>query len=331
MALPSASLGTLPSMSMPFHLPVNEVRKEPKAWEKILLGMLGAGTSALVGQAVSNLMSQDKAAEFGQTPKTGFSKILQGPQVSEQEAHRLRQDKLERDKMASGERRDRMNTDLKKTEMNQNATRNFRAAEIDMERIMAGIQGANLDREVEVENLRNQAAARKLEGLITELNSRRQGKVADAQVENLGAETELRRVQAANEADPTLRLRKLRQLSQEPDTTHGKVIVPEDELTTLGQISQGMGQQVQATSGNVDPIKDLLMSGVSEEEIVRQLDPNALTPRQQQVQNIAASRAAQEEAAAAELERKVNQIRLRLMGNLPGVLPGTLPGEYGGL
>lgn len=76
MALPSAQLGQLPSMQVPFYTPVVPVSKEPKAWEKALLSILTNTAANVVSRGVENFMQPD----YAETPRTGFSKFWSGPQ-----------------------------------------------------------------------------------------------------------------------------------------------------------------------------------------------------------------------------------------------------------
>lgn len=92
MSLQSAPLGQLPSMSMPYSIPRYE--KGPSLWEKALGALLvnAAGTAA--DKATANVMSSDNAAEFGQTPRTGFGRLLD-PVVGDKEAAQLREQRFQ--------------------------------------------------------------------------------------------------------------------------------------------------------------------------------------------------------------------------------------------
>lgn len=89
-ALPSAQLGSMPSLNVPSYIPTTVVQKEPKAWEKALLAILTQAGGAVANRGVENAMSQEYAPEFGKTPTTGFSKFLFGPTTGERQALQLR-------------------------------------------------------------------------------------------------------------------------------------------------------------------------------------------------------------------------------------------------
>ncbi len=96
MALPTAQLGTMPSLNMPAYIPTTTVTKEPKAWEKALLAIVANAGSQILGQGVSNAMQQDFAAQNGETPTTGVSKFFSGPRVTrgDNEARQMLKAKL---------------------------------------------------------------------------------------------------------------------------------------------------------------------------------------------------------------------------------------------
>lgn len=89
-ALPSAQLGSMPSLNVPSYIPTTVIQKEPKAWEKALLAILTQAGSAAANQGVQNAMTQDYASEFGKTPTTGFSKLLSGPTIDTRQAMQMR-------------------------------------------------------------------------------------------------------------------------------------------------------------------------------------------------------------------------------------------------
>lgn len=88
MALPTAPLGQLPSIQMPFSIPTYE--KGPSILEKALGALLVNVASGVAQHGTENLMSRDYAGEFGETPTKGFGRLL-GPKVGENEAKQRRQ------------------------------------------------------------------------------------------------------------------------------------------------------------------------------------------------------------------------------------------------
>lgn len=87
MALPTAPLGQLPSMNMPYAIPTYD--KQPSIWEKALASFLVSAAGGVASRGAENVMSRDNASEFGERNATGFSRLL-GPNVSDQEAQQRR-------------------------------------------------------------------------------------------------------------------------------------------------------------------------------------------------------------------------------------------------
>jgi len=87
MALPTAQLGQLGTMSMPYSIPTYE--KGPSIWEKALASFLVSAAGQAAEKGTENLMSRDYASEFGEDPAKGFGRLM-GPKVGEREAVRRR-------------------------------------------------------------------------------------------------------------------------------------------------------------------------------------------------------------------------------------------------
>lgn len=92
MALPSAQLGSMSSLSGPSYVPtVVLAPKEEKYWKKALASILTQVAAGAATQGLTNTMQRDNAAEFGETPATGWDKVWQGPKVDKNEAVRRRE------------------------------------------------------------------------------------------------------------------------------------------------------------------------------------------------------------------------------------------------
>ncbi len=87
MALPTAPLGQLPSMNMPYSIPRYE--QPASIWEKALASFLVNAAGGAATRGVENVMSKDYATQFGEKPATGFSRLL-GPNVGAEEARQRR-------------------------------------------------------------------------------------------------------------------------------------------------------------------------------------------------------------------------------------------------
>lgn len=95
MALPTAPLGQLPNMSMPYSIPTYD--KGPSIWEKALASFLVNAAGGAAQQGVDNVMSRDYAGEFGETKAGGLSKLINGPQVRADDAKIRRQQAFTRE------------------------------------------------------------------------------------------------------------------------------------------------------------------------------------------------------------------------------------------
>lgn len=91
MSLPTAPLGELPSMNMPYSIPTYD--KGPSLWEKALSAFLVNAAGGVAQRGAENVMSRDHAAEFGEKPATGFSRLL-GPRVDDATAKQRRQNEF---------------------------------------------------------------------------------------------------------------------------------------------------------------------------------------------------------------------------------------------
>lgn len=102
MALPSAQLGSLASLNVPSYIPTTVVPKEQAMWKQLLMSVLAQTAGKVAGQGVENAMSRDSAAEFGQTPATGFDKLVSGPKVNERQATSLRAERSAKESQMRG-------------------------------------------------------------------------------------------------------------------------------------------------------------------------------------------------------------------------------------
>lgn len=100
MALPTAPLGQLPSMNMPYSIPRYE--QPASIWEKALASFLVNAAGGAASQGVENVMARDYAGDFGEKPATGFSKLL-GPKVGAQDARLRKGQQFEQSMQASSQ------------------------------------------------------------------------------------------------------------------------------------------------------------------------------------------------------------------------------------
>lgn len=99
MSLPTAQLGSLPSINLPNYVP-GPSYKPVNPWVQAITAMLAnAGTTAGEG-LVNNELSSDNAKEFGKQDATGWDRLLHGPAVSDKEAMQLRGQSADRENLA---------------------------------------------------------------------------------------------------------------------------------------------------------------------------------------------------------------------------------------
>lgn len=89
MALPTAPLGQLGNMSMPYSIPSYD--KGPSIWEKALAAFLVNAAGGVASRGTENLMSRDYAKEFGEKPAGTWGRLVGGPAVGEADAKQRRQ------------------------------------------------------------------------------------------------------------------------------------------------------------------------------------------------------------------------------------------------
>lgn len=89
MALPTAPLGQLPSMNMPYAIPTHD--RGSSIWEKALAAFLVNAAGGVAQQVVENAMARDFAPEFGEEKAGGLSKLISGPKVGKADASQRRQ------------------------------------------------------------------------------------------------------------------------------------------------------------------------------------------------------------------------------------------------
>lgn len=79
MALPTAPLGQLPNLNMPFQIPTYEVRR---GRDQVLTAFLAGLVQNLGAQAVDNVMTRD----FAEQPAGFWSKLVSGPKMNRAQA-----------------------------------------------------------------------------------------------------------------------------------------------------------------------------------------------------------------------------------------------------
>lgn len=212
MGLPTAQLGQMPNMQMPYNIPVQLYTKEPKAWEKLLMNIAGNVASAGITKGVENYMQPD----FAPTPATGMDKFLHGPTISQSRAQELDRQFSDTEKADAEARNQRLNRMVEMTGQNK-AEADRLAGLTNMANTQAGqLQMEGERNDMSAENLRSEAAHRRLQDLVAQRTANRQDKLTDAQTKDLEAQTKLRTVESKQKA------------TQDWIMRHGRVPRPED-------------------------------------------------------------------------------------------------------
>ena len=89
MALPTAQLGQLGTMSMPYSIPTYEVG--PSIWEKALGALLVNTATGAAQHGMDNVFAHDNAKEFGQAPASTWQRLLHGPTIDDRTATQRRE------------------------------------------------------------------------------------------------------------------------------------------------------------------------------------------------------------------------------------------------
>ena len=89
MALPSAQLGSMPSLGPLAPVPTQVIEKRVPLWQQLLSQIALQTAGAAATQGVGNVMERDYATEFGKTPAKGFDR-LRGATVDARQAEGLR-------------------------------------------------------------------------------------------------------------------------------------------------------------------------------------------------------------------------------------------------
>lgn len=185
MALPTAQLGQMPNMQMPFNIPVQTYTKEPKAWEKILLGIVGNVAAAGLEKGISNVMQPDYAPQ----PAGLAEKFMSGPTISGQRAAELDRQFADTERADAEARNQRLNRMVEMTGQNKARTLDTERQLLATEGEMGRLQKERSDTELDSARLTNQAAHNRLQDMVTQRDSIRQGRLTDAQTKHLGAQT----------------------------------------------------------------------------------------------------------------------------------------------
>lgn len=191
MALPTAQLGSMPSLNVPSYIPTVQISKEPKLWEKALMSMLANAGSAVVSQGVQNMMQPDYAPD----PATGLERFLHGPKINQARAGELDRQVIEQQRIDDANRQARLNRMVEMTGQNKVLANQAAQQTLSTENEIGNLMHQGAAEDTQSMQARQAVLDARVRRLQDEIANVRQGKVADAQIKNLTAETGLREEQ----------------------------------------------------------------------------------------------------------------------------------------
>lgn len=302
MSLPTAQLGQLPQMNLPYSR--QYYQKEPNIWQKALASFLVNAAGSVATKGADNAMSHDYAQEFDKTPASGLSRLL-GPTVSANDAQQMRQQQF-----VGGENTaDRQaRAGLADAEMANQGLRQDKQIQAGLdERDLADMNaGVRQDRALTAESQRTD---KDIEGrrILQQLEETAYNKRPDVQGRAAVDAATARKygVEADFQKSIMDTLAKSGKGGAQPQTSTGTPI-----SSAIMNFAQGGGSG-STPVGVDDRITGLLNSGQTSDQIVNTLSPS-LTPRQQAVQNSAAALGVQDQQHQDAMDAIVTDIKRRL-------------------
>lgn len=307
MALPTAQLGGLPNINTPSYIPLQVIPRQPTIWQQALASFIG-NTADTVGQKLAtNELEAEHAQEFGQTPSSGWDRLMHGSAVNDKEAAQMRD--INSATSLLGTREAGENTRLGLTEAGAN-TRN--AADL-TERTSEGAANRGLTAS---EGAATRQASRDQQ--VEEIKARMAQQQALFANENITAVPKM--VADVGEANARAGL-----YGQQADTarrtaalipTAPEKVVPKvnPNIASFAQSQGGPVQQGAAPTSDADMIQQMLNSGMSPDDAMNAMQ--SLQAKQAGVQNVAAQRGSQADEAAATKAAIIQSIMKRLHPDL---------------
>lgn len=307
MALPTAQLGAMANLNTPSYVPVQVIPRQPTIWQQALASFL-TNTAGDVGQRlVTNEMEPEHAAEFGQTPTSGWDRLMHGAAVNDKEAAQMRD--INSATSLLGTREAGENTRLGLSETGAN-TRN--SADL-ASRASEGTANRGL---TQSEGIASRQAAHDQQ--VAEIQARMDQQKSLFANENITAvpkmvadvnEANARAILYGQQADTA---RRTAALIPQPPTTPVKAAI-NPNIAAFAQ-SGPVAPAAQPTS-DADMIQSMLARGMSPDDATNAMQ--TLRDKQQGVQNIAMQRGQQTDDVAATKAAIIQSILQRLHPN-PG-------------
>lgn len=322
MALPSAQLGGLPSLSVPSHVPVVQTQKEPKLWEKALLSMLTQIGTAAIGEGVGNVMERDFAPEFGEDKAKGMDKLLRGASVDERQAGQRREinaaDRRQRIGIMADATRDRFNA----TEATRRQTAGIEAditkEELDQQRFMAGLQDRGQDR-----TARNRVVDKQMHGafLLEQIKALRAQQLQEAVLAAQQPESAARTAKLQEETEGQRLGNRYQAQGLPPSSTSAPI---SDELTPRQQAVQAAAERRRLQDERAEHMANRRRYSPTPEEtladnLAKRAAANGVTPEQ-------VTSRLQEQTAQPEVDPN-EELRMLMASRGNRTPVGTLPGD----
>lgn len=317
MALPTAPLGQLPNMNMPYAIPTYEVG--PSLWEKALTSFLvsAAGNAAQTG--ISNAMSRDYAQDFGEEKAGGLQKLINGPRVNGRDAALRRDQAFTAEQSALG----------REATANQNEVNDLNALERLRMQLEAGRESdmlradtAQNNAEVDALNAdlqRSRAAEDRT--ALTELEARLHGERPD--IKSQVARDNAAAAEAQARADFQSRIMSGfgSGASRPGDGVRAGDAPPATVRPSISNFARGVaaGTTPSTYQSPDDQIRAFLEQGATPDQIVQSMAPNAApnTRDQNRVQDRALLLEANDAYEAQQMQSIIEDIKRRLGLGIP--------------
>lgn len=310
MALPTAQLGSLANLNTPSYVPLQVIPRQPTIWQQALASFIG-NTADTVGQKLAtNELESEHADEFGQTPATGWDRLVHGATVNDKEAAQMRDINSATSLLKTRETGENTRLGISETGAN---TRNAadlaaRASEGTANRGLTASEGGA-----------TRQASR--DQYVAEIQAKLAEQKALFANENITAVPKM--VADVNEANARAGL-----YSQQADTARrtGALIPTAPVAPTKPAINPNIAAYAQQQGGQTGPavqptsdadmIQQMLNSGMSPDDATNAMQ--TLQAKQIGVQNVATQHGQQADEAAATKAAIIQSIMQRLHPTMPG-------------
>lgn len=316
MALPTAQLGAMANLNTPTYVPLQVIPRQPTIWQQALASFMTNTAGDIGNKLVSNEMEKDSAPDFGQTPASGWDRLVHGAAVNDKEAAQMRDINSAAGLMSQRETGENTRLGLTETGANTRSAADLasRATEGAANRGLTASEGAASRMSTRDEYVAQiQAKLAEQQALFGHENTLL-GPKYGADAAEAGARTGLSNAQADTE-------RRTAALIPVPPEKATAKVNPNIAAFAQGGAAQGAPQTQLSDS---DMIQKMLDNGMSPDDATNAMQ--TLQARQQGVQNVATQRGQQDDNAAATKQAIIDSIMRRLHPEQDQTMYGRLPG-----